>query len=471
MGIRRARRACGRWGRAVVVGGGYAGLVTARVLADYFHEVVILEWDSMDESTGVHPHAPQGYHAHVMLAKGAEVLEKYFPGLRAELQDAGAPVYDYGEYISFLLPTGYAPRCTTGLQIQSFTRDELERHLRRRVLAMPGVTLLSSVRCKGLVTSRPHTVTGVTYHISESTQLEQFKADLVIDASGRSSTLGSWLQDLDLEVPSKRVVKARITYTTMNFDRPQAGAPDFKVAYQMTYAPRIPRGGVVLAVENNRWICSLFGYADQIPPTDDEGYLAFARSLDNPHLAEQLTRRIRQERVRRYTNVNSQWNLYHSCKGWPERLIAAGDSVCAFNPIYGQGLTVAAMEADLLDRMLNTRRAHGWSLDGLSRRYQRGVARIVLTPWTLSSNSDIVWDPDGQPLPAKIVHWYTTRLFEVAVRDAKVWTRFARVVNMITSPAALFHPAIFIKVIGRALLHPRSHRRRLSNYGGGTHCE
>lgn len=445
----------GQWGRAVVVGGGYAGLVTARVLADHFRDVTVLERDPVDADTGVHPSAPQGYHAHAMLAKGAEVLEKYFPGLRAELEEVGAPVFDYGERISFLLPTGFAPRCRTGVRIQSFTRDELERRLRRRVLALANVTLLPGTRCEGLAMGRPGTVTKITYRSEGADQPVDLDADLVIDASGRTSALDSWLAGLGVTVPDKRVVKAKITYTSMNFDRARANGTDYHIAYQMTFAPGIPRGGVVLAVERDRWTCSLFGYEGEMPPTDDKGFLEFAQSLGNGRLADQLERRTTQEDVHRYTNVNNQWRAYHACKDWPERLLAVGDSVCVFNPVYGQGLTVAALEAELLDRLLAARGRRRQGLDGLSRRFQRGVARIVQVPWTMSCNSDLMWNAHRQPLSARFAHWYNQHFFEVAVRDAAVWTRFVRVANMISPPTILFHPAVAARVIGRGLVRPR----------------
>lgn len=196
------------WGKAVVVGGSYAGLVTARVLSDFFREVVLVERDAVDEDTGVHPGAPQGHHAHALLAKGGEILERLFPGLREELRAAGAPVFDYGGGIDFLLPVGLAPR--------------------------------------------------------------------------------------------------------------------------------VARAGVLLAVERNRWTCSLFGFRDQ-PPTDDDGYLAFARSLDNPRLAQQLGRRSVQEPTRRYTNADNQWRPYHSAKDWPDRLVAVGEPSVSSTPSTARG--------------------------------------------------------------------------------------------------------------------------------------
>nr|WP_272921388.1 FAD-dependent monooxygenase [Streptomyces sp. SID161] len=444
------------WDKAVVIGASYAGLVTARVLADFFGEVVLVERDAVDEDTGAHPGAPQGYHAHAMLARGGQILERLFPGLRAELRAAGAPVFDYGEGIDFLLPAGPAPRHRTGVRIQSFTRDELERRLRRRVLALPQVRLSSSTRCTGLTRDSSGRVNGVTCRSQdarsavapETPESFELAADLVVDASGRSSSLTDWLSATGVAVPPKRSVKAKVTYTSMNFDRAEEGGPahpDYYVAYQMLFAPSVPRAGVLLAVERNRWTCSLFGFEDQ-PPTDDTGYLAFAESLDNPRLAEQIRRRSVQEPARRYTNVDNQWRLYHTVKNWPDRLLALGDAVCVFNPVYGQGLTVAAMEAELLRRMLGRRRADG-RLDGVGRAFQKKLGRLLLSPWTLSTNSDLMWSREGQPLAARFAHWYNTRLFHVAVEDAAVWATFVRVVNMVASPAVLFHPSVALKVL------------------------
>ncbi|RAG86833.1 monooxygenase [Streptacidiphilus pinicola] len=445
-----AAQGAGRRGRAVVVGGGFAGLVAARVLADRFDEVMVLEQDPVTAETGVHPHAPQGWHAHAVLAKGAEVLEGLFPGLRAELAEQGAPVYDYGERISFLLPTGYAPRARTGVLIQSFTRDLLERSIRRRVLTLRQVTSVAPVRCEELTLGPGRRVTGVRYRPIGGEGLVEVEADLVVDASGRSGRLDERLRAIGVHAPAPRVLDARITYTSVDFPRPED--LDVDVAYQMTFAPHIPRGGVLLGVERGRWTCSLFGYGEAVPPTDAGGYLDFAQSLDHPRLSEQLAERTGAEPVHRYTNVNSRWYQYHRSRDWPERLVALGDAVCVFNPVYGQGLTVAALEVDLLRRLLTERgdAARGDAargLDGLARTFQRGVARLVLGPWTLSGNSDLMWDQGHRPVAARIAHAYNRRLFAVAIHDPAVWARFVRVVNMLASPATLFHPSVLAKVL------------------------
>ncbi|SDS71903.1 2-polyprenyl-6-methoxyphenol hydroxylase [Streptomyces sp. TLI_053] len=435
------------WGRAVVIGGGYAGLLAARVLADHFTEVLVLERDTLDRTTGAHPSAPQSYHAHAMMARGARTLELLFPGLRAELEQLGAPVYDYGERISFLLPTGFAVRATTGVRIQSFTRDELERRIRGRVLDLAPVRLLGGARVSGLGRGPDGRIDQVRYWTGAGGK-QAVSADLVVDASGRTTSIDDWLGEAGLPVSAKSTVKARITYTTMVFDRTPE-EKDYDLAYQMTFAPAVRRGGAMLAVEHGRWVCSLFGF-EQHPPTDPDGFLDYARSLDNPRLAEQIARRGRHDALHRYTNPGSVWRLHHRNPGWPEGLIAIGDALCVFNPVYGQGLTVPAIEAEALGALLR-RRSTGTGPPGLSREYLRTAAGIIKAPWSLSTTSDLMWNPTGRPLAARFAHWYNQQVFGLARHDADVWTRFVKVVNMTAPSSLLMRPSVLAKIARQAL--------------------
>lgn len=433
-----------------MIGGGFAGLVTARVLADFFDEVLVLEQDELDWNSGVHPHVPQGKHGHGMLARGSLILERLFPGLRAELEAAGAPAFDYGEYVHFRLPEGYAPRVRTGVPLQTFTRDELERVIRNRVRVLPQVTLVGGVRCLGLAGKAagrsPGRVTGVLHGLDDVVD-----ADFVVDASGRSSMLTDWLARLHVEVPPKRVVKTRVSYTSIGFERSDRDEVDFTLAYQMTMAPDVPRGGVVLAVENDRWLCSLIGYEQNVPPTDDEGFLQFARSLENTHLFKLLEHRRDPDAVRRYTHLNNEWRQFHRVRAWPDRLVAVGDAVCVLNPVFGQGMTMAAVHAELLHEMLAAARAKaGGGLDGVGRAFQTRLVRVIRPAWTLSSGSDLMWGSRHRPpISARVAHWYNRRLLAAAVREPEVWIRFVRVVNMVASPATLFAPGMLAKVFAR----------------------
>ncbi|AUG81468.1 hypothetical protein CFP65_6836 [Kitasatospora sp. MMS16-BH015] len=431
------------WGRAVVIGGGFAGLLAGRALADHFTEVLVLERDVVGRETGAHPSAPQAYHAHAMLAKGAEVLEKLFPGLRTELEQLGAPVFDYGERISFLLPTGYAVRTGTGVLVQSFTRDELERRIRGRVLDLEPVRVVGGAGVLGLGRGPGGRIDRVRYRTEEDGE-QEVTADLVVDASGRSTSIDAWLLGAGLPASAKNTVRAKITYTTMVFDR-AAEEQEYDLAYQMTFAPSVRRGGAMLAVEHGRWVCSLFGFEQQ-PPTDPEGFLAYARSLDNPRLAEQIARRSSHEEVHRYTNPGSTWRQHHRNPRWPEGLIAIGDALCVFNPVYGQGLTVAAVEADALATLLRRRRSDTTGLTGLSREYLRTAAAIIKVPWSLSTTSDLMWSPAGRSAAARFAHWYNRQVFALARHDPDVWTRFVKVANMTAPSSLLMHPSVLAKI-------------------------
>ncbi|MGA4837775.1 FAD-dependent oxidoreductase [Streptomyces sp. G45] len=452
-----------RWGRAVVIGGAYAGLLTARVLADHFSEVLVLERDPVDADTGVHPHIPQGHHAHVLLARGGEVLEYLFPGLRAELAALGAPVFDYGERMSFLLPTGYAPRAPVGVAVQTFTRDELERRLRRRVAALAPVRLLAATRCETVTASAPGRLDRVRYRTDGAGAPVEVTADLVVDASGRATAVDRWLGDAGLPVSARSVVKARITYASASYIRPPRDEQrDFDLAYQMVFAPGVPRGGVVLSVEGGRWMCSLFGVDTHVPSTDEEAYLAFARTLGNPRVAEEIARGTRDSEIHRYTSPGNEWRLHHENPRWPERLIAVGDAVCVFNPVYGQGLTVAALQAAELGGLLRRHRAEGRGLDGLSRAYQRAAARLIKVPWTMATSADLMWAAGRRPLSARFAHWYNEHVFALAVHDAGVWARFVHVLNMAAPPSLLFRPALLAKVARHALARHPGRRARAS---------
>ncbi|MFD6825503.1 FAD-dependent oxidoreductase [Streptomyces sp. NPDC060085] len=434
------------WGTAAVIGGSYSGLVAARVLADFFREVIVIDRDPFDQNTGTHPGAPQAFHAHALLAKGGEILERLFPGLREELSEAGAPIFDYGQGIDLLLPTGFAPRKATGVKIQTFTRGELERCLRRRVLSRPEVRRLPSTTCTGLTWSSTGRANGISCHSQESGHFE-VSADFIVDASGRSSSMENWLRSTGIIVPPAQTVRAKITYASTSFTRPQQSDSDHSdsyVAYEMLSAPNTSRAGILLAVENNQWACSLFAFQEQ-PPNDSTGYLEFAESLKHPRLAKQITRDTK-EPIHRYTSIGNHWKSYHAIKDWPDRLIAIGDAVCAFNPVYGQGLTVAALEAEFLQKILSEQsRRNG--LNAISREFQKGLKKILTGPWRLSTGSDLMWSPESKPLASRLANWYNSRVLHISTTDASVWSKFVRVVNMVDSPSLLFHPMVILKVL------------------------
>lgn len=438
-----ARPPC--WQHAVVVGGGYAGLLAARVLADHFRRVTIVEQDTIDADTDHHSGVPQSRHPHAMLAYGAEIVEELFPGLRAELAEAGAPVIDFGESAVVLLPGGWAPRARIGIPVQTFTRPALEASLRRRVMAIPQVELRDGFPVASLCWDRRvRRVTGVSGRPRTSpagTSAETITADLVIDATGRSSSLTARLNAIGFPSPRQRVVQAQACYTSRLYHAPR-DLPDWSGTIEYTYAPHLRHGGFLISVEGNRRLIALVGAAGQSAPTDEAGFLAYARALRNPLFAETIDGAEPAGPIYRMMRLDNRWTLWHRMRPWPDRLLCIGDVLCSLNPIYGQGMTVAAIQALLLRQELR----HRTSLSGLAGRYQRRAARSLWLPWLMATSTDLNWNPAQAPLTARFANWYFARILQVATNDCDVYRRFFLAGHMLKSPTVLLHPRILARV-------------------------
>ncbi len=393
-----------RWGHAIVVGGAHAGLLAAHALAEHFERVTVCERDPIDEETEFHPGVPQSRHPHLVLARGAELLEARFPGLRAELAALGAPVYDFGLGLRYRLPSGRLPVCTLGIEIQNVRRTTLERVIRHRVLADRRVELRAGFVVEGLeldeasrtvigVAGRQRGIAGPTGSLREFGPRERISADLVVDASGQAANLSRWLTETGWERPELLEVDGRVTYVSQFYRLPAGHTFDWYGVGSITYAPHINRGGGVFMTDGDCWLVTLIGAGGEVPPTDEAGFLAYATSLDMAEISAVITAGTPLTPAYRYARMSNRWNCYHRLRRWPQRLIAMGDAVCVFNPLYGQGLTIAAQEAHLLGEMLEDTR----TLTGLAPQFQRRVGRLIRLPWSLATSSDLFWDPAPVP--------------------------------------------------------------------------
>ncbi len=416
--------------RALVVGGGYAGLVAARVLADRFDEVVVLEQDDLTAAPEHRRGTPQSRHPHALLARGAELLEDLFPGLRAELRDAGAPVSDFGQF-PMLYPAGWSPRVHTDLALQTFSRPLLEAALRRRVLARPRVRLLDRTRVARVVldAARDHVI-GVR---TDDDALHP--ARLVVVATGRTSRLPAGLLAGGLPAPDLLRVDGNLSYTSRVYRRDTASPPPWQASLQATLAPTARRGGTVVALEDERWLVCLFGADGQSAPTDPAGFSAYAASLANPHIKDVVSHAEPLGAIYRYGGLGGQWRRYDRIRPWPRGLAVLGDALCVLNPLYGHGMTVAAQQAVLLARMLD---AHGPAACG---HFQRRSARTLLLPWYLSTSLDLGWRPERAPVAALLARRYLARLLRRVPEDPELYRRFLAVQHMTASPLTLLAPS------------------------------
>ncbi|UQI45858.1 hypothetical protein M1P56_16580 [Streptomyces sp. HU2014] len=433
---------------ALVIGAGIAGLLTARVLGPNFTTVTVLERDRLPAHPSPRPGVPQGRHAHALQAGGLLTLERLLPGIGDDLRAAGAPPVDFCAQGQLHLPYGTPPPRTSGILIQPVSRPLLEAVIRERVLAADArIRIEEGVTVTGLTTERyryQHRVTGV--HLIRGRNpgaVRHLSATLVVDTSGRTSHLPDWLAALGLPRPAETVVDAHVGYATRAYRLPVGQAPDWSAVFQPPYAPHSPHGCFVIRVENDQLIVTLQGVGGHHPPTDPAGFDAFTATLTGD-LHKVLANLEPLGPPVRYARTAGRRLHYHRLRLWPECLLALGDAVCAFNPVYAQGMTVAAQQALTLGELLSARPQ---DLDGLAPSFQRRAARITTWPWHMSTLPDLHWQPEPpRSLPHRTAHWYLDQWQRLVPQDPRMFQDIARVSNMLASPLLLAHPRHLIRV-------------------------
>ena len=461
------RSGTGTSGHVVVVGGSMAGLLAARVLADHFGHVTIVDRDRFPDGPAFRPGAPQSRHLHALLARGQELMEGLFPGLVAELTDAGAVLIAWPADALSLAPSGWTRRFPTDQTPLSMSRHLLEWAIRRRVAALGHVRFLEGCEAIGLLSSQDQRAArGVRLRYREpadradrahggGTALppdEELAADLIVDASGRDSHAPRWLQALGYDAPPESRVNAFLGYATRFYRPPRGFTADWRALFLRGVAPRIPRGGALFPIEGDRWIVTLGGYGRDYPPTDEAGFLEYARSLRSRVLYDAIKDAEPLSPIYGYRRTDNQLRHYDRLDRWPERFVVIGDAVCAFNPIYGQGMTVAALEAAALAACLRDqrRRPPAGDLRGLAQQFQQRVGTIVATPWLVATGEDRRFPTTEGPRPnpaTRLVQRYMDRVVAVATEDPQVFGAFSDVVNMLAPPRRLFRPAILRRVL------------------------
>ncbi|HYN95126.1 MAG TPA: FAD-dependent oxidoreductase [Pilimelia sp.] len=428
------RPAHSRLGHAVVVGGGLAGLAAARVLADRADRVTVLERAAVDAGTGVRGALPQEHHPHVLLHSGQAALEELFPGITAESAGHAAAAFDWGA-MTTQLPGQVAGRFRTGIDLRPVPRPALERLVRTRVAAHPRIRTVCGVRVDDLSWSADRrTVTGVRGR-SRAGEPVVHAADLVVDASGRHSRLPSWLAGSTGAPVPARTVAVPLCYVSAVHDGPPGAGPGFTAYYEPVYAPMVRRGALVLPLPDRRWLVGLIAVGEPVPVADPER-IAFARSLQNPLVAELVATGPRvSPRPHRYLQRSSRWWQYHRIRRWPRGLVALGDAVCTTNPIYGQGMTLAVQQAVALRDILDSHPLHR-----VPARFQRAVATRLRFPWLLSFNADRGWLPGPRAPGAAAVRGYMQVLLDHAVHDGELFRRLNLVQQLLVPPTGLVAP-------------------------------
>jgi len=429
---------------AVVIGGGIAGLLASRVLADRFAHVTIVERDRLPASPLRRPGTPQAAHQHVLLQRGLRIVERRFPGFQREAEDAGAPVIDMAADVAWLTSAGWGVRFSSDLKMLGASRELLEWLLRRRIASIPSIAIESSMEVAGL-TIDSNRVAGVRLRARDSGSADRHvRADFVVDASGRYSRLPDWLAVHGYERPRETVIDGLLGYASRVYRVP-ADRFAWRGAYVQPAPPHHTRGGVLFPHEGDRWHLTLAGIGGDYPPTDEASFIEFARSLRSPILYDAIRDAEPLTPIAGYRATENRMRHYEAMTRWPEGVIAIGDAVCAFNPVYAQGMTTAAIGVEMLaDRLAEGGRG-GALTAGFGRRFQRRLAQLNANPWRLATSEDLrlpqtVGGRAG--LGVRLMHRYIDRIVQLTTAREDVRLAFLRTMNMLDAPAALFAPRI-----------------------------
>lgn len=434
---------------AVVVGGSLAGLMSAKALASRFETVTVVERDDLPSDFSPRRGVPQGRHAHGLLRAGERVMNELFPGLNGELADQGAVLVNTGRDVRWWWARGYRVNYESEFDGFFFTRPLLETLVRRRVEADATIELRRG-SVQGLDGDRAE-VRGVKM------DGETIHADFVVDASGRSGQSLKWLREIGAEVPGELDVTMGMTYSSRLLRRSPSDPFGNAVVVTTPNAPESKRLGVLFPVEGDRWMVTLASFFNETPPTDDAGFVEFARTLANHDIAtvieatepctDIVTHRLNSSRRRTVQKLSSP----------PARFALVGDAIASFNPIYGQGMSSAALQVEALGSWLD--RTPTLDTAAVKRLYRR-ASKIADVPWQISAGGDFVYaETEGKRPPGtKVLNGYITKVQLATHTSPEVSEAMFAVQNLEAPPQSLMKPPLMRKVLKAAKRSPATNR-------------
>ena len=442
---------------AVVLGGSLAGLLAARVLSDHFEHVTLIERDVYTETTDARRGIPQANHVHGLLLRGRQVLEDFFPGLQDEMIAAGAPLLDMANDISWFTRSGFGIRFPSNLKVLAFTRPMLDLHVRRHLSRNPRVEIMDNTEVVRLIPdSTENRLAGVLVCPrsvdADRRVATEIQADMIVDATGRASRAPRWLAQMGYEPPEEIVVNAHLGYASRLYRIPDNFNGDWTCAIVQSAPPERKRGALIFRVEGDRWLVTLVGGGRDYPPSDDAGFLEFARSMPVPTVYDAIRSAEPLTPIKTHRGTENRLRRFERAKQLPDNFVLLGDAVCAFNPVYGQGMTTASLGAlALQDTLREQQRLHpDGSCNGLSRRFQKRLAKVIEAPWLMATSEDYRYRETDGAAPGsrtRFMHWYMDQVLELATRIVPVRSILLDAFSMLIPPTALFRPSVLFRVL------------------------
>jgi 2-polyprenyl-6-methoxyphenol hydroxylase-like FAD-dependent oxidoreductase len=441
---------------AIVLGGSIAGIWMARALTDHFARVIVVERDELPTHAAHRPGAPQDKQYHILLRRGLQIMEDLFPAARAALLEAGAIQFDQINDVRTKFQGQWLSQYPSGELMLACSRVLLEATLRQQLRRYPQIEMVDGVEVTGLLADEQRRrITGarIRHRRGAERGMEMtLPADFVVDATGRRSRTPQWLASLGYPHPEETVIDAHLGYVSRYYRQPAGRVTQWKMMYILPNPPHGTRSGLIFPQENNTWVVMMAGANNDHPPTDESGFNAFARSVD-PLFHEVLQTAEPTSAIYGYRRTENRWRHYEAISPWPDGFAVVGDAFCGFNPVYGQGMTVAAMTAVALGQQLANA---GENLRGLAARFQAEVARVTKPVWLITSGADLAYPKtEGttgkKRLGDRVAYWYTRKVMDAVPHEERVRRVFLDVNHLLRPATDLFMPGVLWPVLRHSL--------------------
>jgi 2-polyprenyl-6-methoxyphenol hydroxylase-like FAD-dependent oxidoreductase len=437
--------------KAIVVGAGMGGLAAAKALANHFGQVTVLDRDNLPSQAEPRIGTAQSKHTHALIAGGLKALSVLFPGFEQDVHKAGAVKMRVGLEACMERP-GYDPFPVRdlGFDIYSASRPLFELVTRRRIEQQENIELLPKSRVTRLISSPDgSTITGVNCE-SFNGQAQTLHADLIVDASGRANLTLELLDAQGLPRPKETEIGIDQAYSTAIFEMPATAPPNWKSMIVLPSAPTSSRGGFLFPIEDNKWIVTAGGNHGDAPPGDFSGFLEFLKSLRTPTIYNAVKDAQPVGEIARFVLPSSVRRHFEKIQTFPRGLLVIGDGLCRFNPVYGQGMSVAAQEAVILNELLAARTDSPDALGELALSFFAACHDVIETPWAVATSDFVYPKTRGQRPPdfGQRIQ-YGIALTRLASEDAAVHKLTTEVNHLLKPHSALREPELAKRVMER----------------------
>ncbi len=439
---------------AIVIGGSIAGLLSARILADRFGAVTIVETDKLPERPFGLIGVPQSVQPHILFTKGYRILAELFPEIEEQLRAEGALSVDWTREFDHFSHKGWNANSSSpsSLISVSCSRPLLEWSIRQQLAKYANVQFVDGHRVMGLVSHPRETrITGVSLRSLDG-NLQKVAASLVVDASGRRSQAPSWLLELGFTPPPETIINPFSGYATRRYKEPEGFKSDWKVMLISQSPPKGTRLGYLAKIEGGEWIATLGGYGGDFPPIDNQGFLDFARSLPSLEFYNAIIGAEPTSRIYAHRATTNRLRHYEKIK-LPQGFVCLGDAVCALCLVYGRGMTVSAIATIILRDWLNQKQLLGDRLT--PARFQKRLAKSNSLSWMLATGQNLRFSTtQGGSKPIKsggFLQAYTERLLKLTNSDPNMNALLMEVAHLLKSPLALYHPQVVFQVLKKGV--------------------